>query len=371
LNGFPFWIKLLREGLIDIDIFGLIILGTSFSLILLPFTLAETADGGWANASIVAMLVIGFVLLIAFMLFEMYLAPKPLMTKRILKNRTFLASVTIYTFNQTASAVRNTYFSSYIYVIKEWSNYQWIIFMGITTMGLSIIGPIVGLIQRRTHRYKSMMVFGATARLIGYGLLVKSNGSMVQDTARLVVAQLVFCLGSFNIVGARVGSQASVPHEDMASIISLLSLWSTLGSSVGSAVSSAIWTNEMLNQMYMEMAGVDEATILKLYGNIKTLRTTYDFDSPVRQGAIRAYAHVNGHIAITALLLAAVPLLATFFMPNFYLGKQQNAVTNTGLDGERVDVPQQQSGNERVVTNGDKESKPFYRRWVAAYYKDT
>jgi hypothetical protein len=88
---------------------------------------------------------------------------------------------------------------------------------------------------------------------------------------------LLFCLGSFNVVGARVGSQASVPHEDMASVIALLSLWSTLGSSVGSAVSSAIWTNEMLKRMYIEMDGVDKATVLKLYGDIKKLRTSYDF----------------------------------------------------------------------------------------------
>ncbi|KAH7147130.1 major facilitator superfamily domain-containing protein [Dactylonectria estremocensis] len=357
-KGFVYWIQLLYAGLIDIDIIGLVILGTAFSLILLPFTLAEDANGGWGNASIIAMLVVGFVLLIAFVLFEVYLTAKPLMTKRILKNRTFLAAVTIYTFNQMASAVRNTYFSSYIYIIKQWTPYQWTIFMGITTMGLSIFGPIVGLIQRKTHRYKSMVVFGAGARMIGYGLLVSGNGGMVQSTARLVVAQLVFCLGSFNIVGVRVGSQASVPHEDMASIISLLTLWSTLGSSIGSAVSSAIWTNEMLNRMYEEMTGVDDETIVAVYNDIRDLRLSYDFNSPVRQGAIRAYAYVNGHIAITALLLAAVPFFASFFMPDFYLGQQQNAVTNTGLDGERIEVPQRN------------QSRSLYRRWLAAYRKD-
>ncbi|KAK0716055.1 hypothetical protein B0H67DRAFT_490466 [Lasiosphaeris hirsuta] len=364
---FAHWIKLFRRGLIDIDITGLIILGTSFSLILLPFTLATDVNGGWTNASVLAMLVVGFVLLIAFVLFEVYLASKPLMTRRILKNRTFLAAVTIYTFNQMASATRNTYLSSYIYVIKEWTTYEWTIFLGITTMGLSIMGPIVGLIQRSTHRYKSMMVFGAAARLISYGILIQSKGNMVQDTARLVVAQLVFCLGSFNIVGARVGSQASVPHEDMASIIALLTLWSTLGSSIGSAVSSAIWTNEMLNRMHEEMPGVSEATVLKLYGNIRTLRTTYDFGNPVRQGAIRAYAHVNGHIAIAALIMAAVPLVATFFMPDFYLGEQQNAVTNLGLDGERVDVQQRFSRHQATANEA---SNPFYRRLLRAYHKD-
>ncbi|SPO07364.1 related to major facilitator MirA [Cephalotrichum gorgonifer] len=366
-TGITHWIKLLHRGLIDIDIVGLIILGTSFSLILLPFTLAKEADGGWANGSIIAMLVVGFVLLGAFVLFEVYLSPKPLMTRRILNNRTFLAAVTIYTFNQMASATRNTYFSSYVYIIKDWTTYEWTIFMGITTMGLSIMGPIVGLIQRRTHRYKSMMVFGAAARLIAYGILVQPNGNMVQDTARLVIAQLVFCLGSFNVVGARVGSQASVPHEDMATIISILTLWSTLGSSIGSAVSSAIWTNEMLDRMRAEIPGVDEATILKLYGNIKTLRTSYDFESPVRQGAIRAYAYVNGHIATTSLVLAAVPLVATFFMPDFYLGEQQNAVTNTGLDGEAVDVPQRVPGDQVHLRGGP---KPFYRRLIDLYYKD-
>ena len=362
-KGFHYWLGLMYQGLIDIDIVGLVILAISFSLILLPFTLAARARGGWSNGGIIAMLVLGFVLLIVFVLYESFVASKPLMTKRILRNRTFLAAVNIYTFNQMASAVRNTYFSSYIYVIKEWSTYEWTIFLGITTMGLSLLGPIVGLIQRRTHRYKTMMLFGAAARLVAYGILVEPSGLMVQDTTRLVIAQLLFCLGSFNVVGVRVGSQASVPHEDMASLIALLTLWSTLGSSVGSAISSAIWTSEMLKRMEMELPDTPRATVTKLYGNIRTLRTGYEFDSPVRQGAIRAYAYVNGHIAITALMLAVVPLIATFFMPDFYLGKQQNAVTSTALDGEQVDVP------KRGGMKTD-QRQPWYKRYLAAYYKD-
>lgn len=369
-KGFGFWVKLFYKGLIDIDILGLILLGIAFSLILLPFTFAKSYAGGWANPSVISMLGVGFALLIGFVLFEMYLSPKPLMTKRIMNNRTFLAAVTIYTFNQMSSSVRNTYFSSYIYIIKEWSTYEWTIFLGITTMGLSLMGPIVGLIQRGTHRYKTMMVFGAVAKLIGYGLLVEKSGEMSQGTGRLVAAQLLFCLSSFNVVGARVGSQASVPHEDMATLIALLTLWSTLGSSIGSAISAAIWTNEMLDRMYLEMPGIDKKTILKIYGNITQLRTGYAFASPVRQGSIRAYAYVNGHIAIVALVLATVPLIATFFMVDFYLGKQQNAITNTGLDGERIHIPLRELGNQSGLASVRKESKPFYSRLLAAYRKD-
>uniref|UniRef100_A0A8H7K5E0 Major facilitator superfamily (MFS) profile domain-containing protein n=1 Tax=Bionectria ochroleuca TaxID=29856 RepID=A0A8H7K5E0_BIOOC len=214
-----YWAKLGYRALIDIDIFGLILLGFAFSLILLPITLAKSAKGGWDNPSMIAMIVVGFVILIIFILFEVFLAPKPLMTKRILKNRAFIAGVIIHTFNQMASSVRNTYFSSYILIIKDWTNYQWIIFLGITTMGLCLVGPVVGLIHRVSHRYKSLMIFGAAAKILGYGLLIQPSGNMTQDTARLVAAQLIFCLSSLNVVGARVGVQASVPHDDVASII--------------------------------------------------------------------------------------------------------------------------------------------------------
>lgn len=370
-KGAVHWTKLLYQGLIDIDIVGLIILGVAFALLLLPLTLAEDAENGWQSANIIAMLVVGFVLLIAFVLFEIYLAPVPLMTKRVLKNRAFIAGVIIFTFNQTASSVRNTYYSSYIYIIKEWSTYEWTIFLGITTMGLSLLGPFVGLIQRSTHRYKTMMIFGAASRMLGYGLLVNgSDGSMTQDTGRLIAAQLIFCLGSFNIVGARVGTQASVPHEDMATVISLLALWSTLGSSVGSAISSAIWTNEMQSRMYEEMipAGADAKTVKKMYDNIKKLRTTYEFNDPIRQAAIRAYSAINGHIAIAALVLAAVPTIASFFMPDFYLGKQQNAITNTGLDGERVDVPEREGGGAQEVDAAPQKDN-WYARFRKAYQR--
>lgn len=357
-----YWASLAYRGLIEIDIVGLVLLGFAFSLILLPITLAADAKNGWNNPSMIAMIVLGFVFLFVFAAFEYFLAPKPLMTRNILNNRAFIAGVIIHTFNQLASAVRNTYFSSYILIIKQWTTYQWTIFLGITTMGLCIVGPFVGLIHRSTHRYKSVMVFGAAAKVIGYGLLIQGNGNMTQDTARLVAAQLIFCLSSLNVVGARVGVQASVPHDDVASLISIITLWSTLGSSVGSAIASAIWTNQMLNQMRVELPGVPESTITTVYGSIRSLRT-YAFDDPIRQGSIRAYAIVNGHITTASICLACVTLFASVCMPNFYLGKQQNAVDNKGLDGSAVIVP---SNHEDETATG---SRPVWKKLLAWYHK--
>jgi hypothetical protein len=210
------------------------------------------------------------------------------------------------------------------------------------------------------------MVFGAAARLLGYGLLIQPSGMMTQDTARLVAAQLIFCLSSLNVVGVRVGVQASVPHDDIASLISIITLWSTLGSSVGSAVATSIWTEEMVAQMHVEMPNVDDDTITTIYGNIKTLKE-YSFFDPIRQGSIRAYSIVNGHITITAICLACVSLVASLFMPNYYLGLQQNAANNKGLDGEVVDVPDKDGANQSA--NAKSEPATFWQKLAAMYHK--
>ncbi len=64
----------------------------------------------------------------------------------------------------------------------------------------------------------------------------------VRDVA-LVWTQLLIAIGgAFSVVGSRVASQASVPHADLAQVISLISLWTSLGGSVGYAIAAAVWT---------------------------------------------------------------------------------------------------------------------------------
>jgi CO/xanthine dehydrogenase Mo-binding subunit len=93
------------------------------------------------------------------------------------------------------------------------------------------------------------MVIGAVLKLIGNIILMTDENRSTQKTAALVVSQLLLGTGSLTVIGARVGSQASVPHEHLATVIANLSLWSTLGSSVGSAIAATVWTEKMLDYM--------------------------------------------------------------------------------------------------------------------------
>ncbi|KAH5200990.1 hypothetical protein HBH76_014240 [Parastagonospora nodorum] len=354
------YLNLAYRGIIDIDLAGLILLGVGFSLVLLSFNLTKTANGGWSNPSMIAMIVTGFVVLGFFATFEIFFAPKPIMTRRIFCNRAFICALLVNVFNQMASATRNNYFSSYVYIIKEWSNYSWNTFLNTTTLVLCIFGLLGGLVHRYSHRYKSLMVLGAVLKLIGTCIQMTSDLRSTQSTAALVMSQLLLGCGAFTVIGARVGAQASVPHEDLSSAIAITSLWSTLASSVGYTIAASIWTEHMLPCMREEMPSVPEKTIQTIYGSIKTLRTKYDWQDPIRQSAVRAYTRVNGIIFIAAIVLNIVPVILSICMPDYYLGKQQNAVTNAGVDGQPVQVKGRR--NETKKPGIFAKVKRFYRR---------
>jgi hypothetical protein len=105
------WFELAIELLSEMDGFGLLLLGTSWTLLLLPFTLAAGAENGYKNrkftvrekmlgrliiilASLIAMFVVGGVVLLVFVAYETYYAEHPVVPKRIL-NRTFMGCVII------------------------------------------------------------------------------------------------------------------------------------------------------------------------------------------------------------------------------------------------------------------------------------
>jgi MFS family permease len=85
--------QIIKDLFFELDIGGILLLSGAFALILVPLTIATRASGGWSNASIIAMIVIGFVCLVAFPLWESTkkLSPKPLIPLYLLKSRTFTA----------------------------------------------------------------------------------------------------------------------------------------------------------------------------------------------------------------------------------------------------------------------------------------
>lgn len=319
--------KRLWDMLVEVDALGLIIMGFGWSLLLLPFSLYPYADKGWKNPSLIAMMVLGGVFLIVYVVYEIFVAPFPSAPRRVVLNKTFVMSVIIDFIYMMAGNLRSLYLSSYVWIVKDWSAQEWTYFNNTLTLTLCVFGVVAGAIQRLTHRYKYLQICGLVIKILGMGTLIDTNGFCRKNTQALVWQQLLVGIGgSFSVVGSRVASQASVPHQDLAIVISLLSLWSSIGSAVGSAVAAPIWSSKMPAQLRKYLPdSVSDAQVMKFFGNIKAIRQ-YDYDSEIRQGAITAYSKTMWYLFVPGLSICFIPLICACFQTNFFLGDTQNAV---------------------------------------------
>lgn len=205
------------------------------------------------------------------------------------------------------------------------------------TLALCIFSPIAGLLQRWAHRYRTMQIIGLAIKVIGVGILLDGTRATTNTGALVMSSILIGGAGAFADVASRVASQACVPHQDVATSISLLSLWTAVGRAVGGAIAAVIWSSTMPGQLkhHLPARNATDTTITKMFNNIQTI-SKIPYHDPVRQGAIVAYRNTLYYCLVPALVLAFVPLVAAFFQSNFYLGKQHNAMANVGTDGKEL-----------------------------------
>ncbi|GLB36915.1 putative major facilitator superfamily protein [Lyophyllum shimeji] len=105
----------------ELDVAGLILLGTSVALILLPLALSGSAKSGWHNASMIAMLVIGCVLAPLFVFYDFKFAQYPVIVRRFVFNRSVILASIIGALDFVAFYITFTYLYSFILIVKPWS----------------------------------------------------------------------------------------------------------------------------------------------------------------------------------------------------------------------------------------------------------
>ncbi|KXN88953.1 Siderophore iron transporter 3 [Leucoagaricus sp. SymC.cos] len=336
------------EFINKLDILGLILLGASIALILLPLTLAVNANRHWKNGSIIAMVVVGACLIPFYGLWDIKFAKYPVIPKRFVLNRSVVLASLIGAFDFVSFYISFTYLFSFVVVVKPWSLLNATYFSRTQTVALTVFGILAGLCMCFIRRYKYVLVAGLAIRLLGCGLMIHSRGANTSD-AEIIWSQLLQGIGGgFASVASQVGAQASVTHADVAMVTAVVLLVTEIGGSIGSAIAGALWTNFMPGKLakYISFLPTDQQA--ELFGSIAAA-VQYPRGDSIREGIIQAYDEVMKTMTITATVIAVVPLALAFVMPNWYLGDGQNAVDKVGLSGNNVD--------ERTYSEGKDERR--------------
>ncbi|KAF7561175.1 hypothetical protein G7046_g2992 [Stylonectria norvegica] len=291
------------------DVIGMFLTIAGWSLLLLPFSLVNTAPDGWKTGYLYAMIVVGFFCLVAFGVWEKWFSPVPYFPFRFLTDRTILGSCLLYGFMFISIFCWDTYYSSYLQVV----HFQSITISGyvLNTFSLtsSFIAPFVGLAIRYFGQFKWPSFVGVPFVVLGTVLLILFRRPHTH-IGYLVMCQLFNGIGTgIWAATGQLAVMACVNHQEVAVALALWGMFGSIGAAIGYAIAGGIWTNVLPDQLYKALPEAAKNETLTIYGDI-TVQLAYERDSPIRDAIIEAYSDVQRKMVIAGS--AFIPLLLVF-----------------------------------------------------------
>ncbi|CAD6917951.1 unnamed protein product [Tilletia controversa] len=311
---------------LDIDFIGLLLLCAGLLLILLPLKLQASKPDGWSNASIIAMLTVGSVLLLTLVAYEHFLAPHPVIKKRFILNKDVIFPALIGFFDFVSFYLSWTTAYSFVFIVHDWTLADAGYFSNTQSLCLTVFGIAAGFVSVWTRRFKWQMFVGACVRTLGIGLMIHFR-SLAATNVQLVWPQVLQGLGG-GILGVilQVSAQVSVPHQDVATVTAFVLLAAEVGGAVGSAIVGALQVEYLPSRFDFYLPNVDPEVRTNLLGSPFVCTSVYPLGSEIRTGFSRAYTDFVHRLLIIGIVVSVVPIILSALITDRKLSDSQNCV---------------------------------------------
>ena len=277
---------------LSLTVVGVILFAGGMVVFLLPFTLALSAPNGWATAYIIAMIVVGLVLLVAFAVYEIKVAPVPFLNYQILSERTVLGACLLNMTYQVSYYCYANYLSSFLQVVY-YLDVATAGYVGNTFSVVSFVFLFVaGWLIRITGRFKWILWICLPLYILGLGLMIhfRTPGGYI---GYIVMCEIFFSIsGGIFILCVQLAVLASVDHQHVAAVLAFLFVMGSIGSSIGSAISGAIWTNTFYPALVRNFPETSAADLPVIYSSLVE-QLSYPVGTPERDGIVAAYGHAQ------------------------------------------------------------------------------
>ncbi|OAX79923.1 hypothetical protein ACJ72_05755 [Emergomyces africanus] len=307
----------------QLDVIGIILLIAVFALILVPFTLAGGVETQWQKAKVIAPLVIGICCIPAFILWEKT-CKHPMIPFRLLKDRAVWAALGLAVMLNTAWYLQGDFLFTVLIVAFDESIKSATRITSLYSFASVITGCLAGLLVLKIRRLKVMIICGTLVFIVAFGLLIHFRGGTDGGHYSGVIgAQILLGIaGGLFPYPAQASIQAATKHEHVAVITGLYLASYNIGSALGNTISGAIW-NQVLPGAIRDRVGdvIDAGTI---YSNPFKFATENPVGTPVRDGVIDAYRHVQRLLCITGICLSVMLVVFAVLIRDPVLGKGQS-----------------------------------------------
>ncbi|KAE9372653.1 MFS general substrate transporter [Stipitochalara longipes BDJ] len=304
----------LKYYFIEFDVIGLFFIAGGLALFLLPFSLYSYQANGWRSALVVSMIVIGGLMLIAFGLYEKYLAPKTFIPWGLLTDRTVMGACILAATLFVEFYIWDSYFSSFLQVVNNLSVTKASYVVNIYSIGSCFWAVVVGVLIRHTGRFKWLaLCFGVPITILGVGLMVKFRQPDT-NVGFLVMCQIFIAFGGGTLVICEeIAVMAATSHQYIAAVLAVEGMFANVGGAIGSTVAGAIWTGTFPNKLAEYLPADAQANLTDIYESLD-VQISYEWGSETRNAIAHAYGDSQRYmlIAATAILILALLSVAAW-----------------------------------------------------------
>jgi hypothetical protein len=304
----------IRYYTIEFDVLGLLLLSAGLALFLLPFSLYSYQGKGWKAPMIICMIIFGGLLLISFVIYERYFAPKTFMPYSLLQDRTILGAYILAAVLFTEFYLWDSFFYSFLLVVNNLTITQATYIVNIYSIGSCFFSLLVGLFIRRTGRFKALaLYFGVPLTILGVALMIAFRQPDV-NIGYIIMCQIFIAFaGGTLVICEQIAAMAATSHQYIAVVLAVEGMFSSIGGAIGSTIAGAIWTGVFPVRLVEYLPQEAQANLTMIYGDL-TVQRSYPVGSPTRDAINRAYGDAQKYmiIAATAVLVLAIGAVAAW-----------------------------------------------------------
>jgi EmrB/QacA subfamily drug resistance transporter len=307
-----------------IDYLGAATLAGGLACVVLFTSLGGTTEP-WGSVQSIALVVVGFALLVAFVFVERR-AKEPILPLELFRNRTFVVTSAIGFIIGLALFGSVTYLPLFLQVVKGMSPTKSGLQLTPMMGGLLVTSILSGRAISRFGRYRPFPIVGTAVATVGMALLARLSVSSGTLTAALDM--LVLGLGLGLVMQVLVlAVQNAVEFRIMGVATSGAILFRQIGGSIGLAVFGAIFSNSLHSKL---AANLPPGSRVPKTVNPAVVRT---LPPRLHDAYARAIAESLHPVFLTAAVIAGIAFFLTWLLRDVPLRTTSRATQGEALAG--------------------------------------
>lgn len=297
----------------EFDVFGLLLLATGLALFLLSFSIYSYQAEQWKSPLIICFLVFGILFVVAFALYEKYLAPTTFIPWNLTKNRTILSTYTMAGSIYAAWYIWDSYFYSFCIVVWNLSVTNATYIGNIYTIGACVWALVMGVVIRYNGRLKwQALYFGIPITILAVGLMIKFRQPDV-NIGYIVMCQIFIALGGGTLVICEQMTVMAVStQQNIPAVLAIESMVASVAGAIGSAIAAAMWTGIFPNKLIAYLPAESQSSFADIYGSLE-VQSSYPVGTPTRDAINRAYGDTQRVMLIAATCLYSLAIVSILF----------------------------------------------------------